>query len=517
MASQAPASTRPASGSAVTQQPHSCAHELHIDRISKRYAGTTAVHEVSIDAPRGEFLTILGPSGSGKTTLLSMVAGFTQPSAGDIRVDTRSIVALPPERRNFGMVFQGYALFPHMSVRDNIAFPLRVRGIKGSDAERRVRESLELVRLGHLAERLPRQLSGGQQQRVALARALVFEPDVVLLDEPLGALDRKLRTEVQLELKALHQRLGSTFLFVTHDQEEALSMSDRIAIMRDGRLVQIGTPEELYERPRSRFVASFLGESLFIDAQVEGGDGGHSVYRVGGARFAHRGTLGRAGERALLALRPEKLELSERDPGAGVNRTAGEVLHWNYLGSAFHVVARTEALGTVASRLGEVLRVLTLLPMIVPPIVSALVFYRMWIDLDLLDTYLGTTLAHAILAVPYVVVTVSASLANVGIKLEQAARNLGADLSQTLRWVILPSIRPGIFAGALFAFITSWDELVVTLFITSRAIFTLPRRMWDGIREDVDPVIAAVSATLVLLTCIGIALHLLRGKRRVPR
>jgi putative spermidine/putrescine transport system ATP-binding protein len=318
---------------------------LLIDRISKRYGKVAAVQETTIDIPRGEFLTILGPSGSGKTTLLMMVAGFEQPTGGDLRVGAKSIVALPPEKRNFGMVFQGYALFPHMTVEQNVAYPLMVRGQKGPDAVKRVKQALDQVRLGHLADRLPRQMSGGQQQRVALARALVFNPDVVLLDEPLGALDRKLRCEVQIELKALHERLGATFLFVTHDQEEALSMSDRIAIMRDGRLEQIGAPGELYERPGNRFVADFLGESNFIEGDALGTDDGVTVYRAGNRQFAASASGARAGEKVVFALRPEKVGIATTSSHGALNEVSGRVVHWNYFGASFRFEVQTSELG----------------------------------------------------------------------------------------------------------------------------------------------------------------------------
>ena len=251
------------------------AHSLTLRGISKHYVAVRAVDDVDLVVPRGEFLTLLGPSGSGKTTILMMIAGFVHPTSGDILLDDREITHLPPEKRNFGMVFQGYALFPHMTVEQNVGFPLKVRRMGRAEAEPLISDVLDLVQLAHLRDRLPRQLSGGQQQRVALARALVFSPDILLLDEPLGALDKKLRTEVQIELKDLHRRVGTTFLYVTHDQEEALSMSDRIAIVRDGKFVQMGRPDELYERPASRFVADFLGKSNFFTgrrgAAIDGG------------------------------------------------------------------------------------------------------------------------------------------------------------------------------------------------------------------------------------------------------
>ena len=230
----------------------SVAHSLVLRNLSKHYGRLAAVDDVSLSIPRGQFLTLLGPSGSGKTTLLMVIAGFVEPSAGEVVLDDRPITHVPPEKRNFGMVFQGYALFPHLTVLDNVAFPLRVRGIAKAEIGERVRTALDLVRLAHLRDRLPRQLSGGQQQRVALARALVFAPHVLLLDEPLSALDKKLRAELQWELKALHRRVGTTFIYVTHDQDEALSMSDQIAIIREGRLIQTGAPRSLYERPRTK-------------------------------------------------------------------------------------------------------------------------------------------------------------------------------------------------------------------------------------------------------------------------
>ena len=237
---------------------------LQVRNVSKVFGAFKAVNDISLDIRKGEFLTLLGPSGSGKTTLLMMIAGFLDISDGDIALDDVSIANVPAEKRNFGMVFQGYALFPHMTVRDNIGYALSVRKRPTAEIDARVNEMLDLVQLQDFASRKPGQLSGGQQQRVALARALCFAPPVLLLDEPLGALDKKLRVEVQEQLKDIHRRVGTTFIYVTHDQEEALSMSDRIVIMRDGAIEQVGTPQELYERPVNKFTASFLGKSNFI-------------------------------------------------------------------------------------------------------------------------------------------------------------------------------------------------------------------------------------------------------------
>jgi putative spermidine/putrescine transport system ATP-binding protein len=323
------------------------AHRLVLRDLRKLYGSLAAVDGVSLTVPRGQFLTLLGPSGSGKTTILMIIAGFVEPTAGEVWLDDRDITALPPEKRNFGMVFQGYALFPHLSVFDNVAFPLKVRGAARAEIAERVREALDLVQLGPLAARLPRQLSGGQQQRVALARALVFTPHILLLDEPLSALDKKLRAELQWELRRIHQRVGTTFIYVTHDQEEALSMSDQIAIIRDGRIVQAGAPRALYEQPATRFVADFLGKSNFIRGQVAGGDGAAFAYAAGGGRYrqATAAPAPRAGAAVLVALRPEKVEIAAAREPDGANRVSGEIASWNYHGTNFHFLVRTAELG----------------------------------------------------------------------------------------------------------------------------------------------------------------------------
>jgi len=327
------------------------AHTLRLDGVSKHYGLTKAVDKVSLTVPNGEFITLLGPSGSGKTTILMMVAGFYPPTRGEILLEERPITHLPPEKRNFGMVFQGYALFPHMTVFDNIAFPLRMRRRPLGDIKRRVDELLELVQLTSFCDRLPRMLSGGQQQRVALARALVFTPDILLLDEPLGALDRKLRASVQVELKLVHQRVGTTFIYVTHDQEEALAMSSRIAIIREGRLVQVGSPHELYERPATRFVADFLGRSNFIRGMVSKVYDSGFTYRVGQESFQQSATTGgvRAGEEVLIAIRPEKISLTEAPLDSAANRVAGQIRNWNYFGDKFQSTIRTATLGDLTA------------------------------------------------------------------------------------------------------------------------------------------------------------------------
>jgi len=283
---------------------------LQVRNVSKMFGTFRAVSNISLDIQKGEFLTLLGPSGSGKTTLLMMIAGFLDISEGDIALDGSSIAEVPAEKRNFGMVFQGYALFPHMTVRDNIGYALSVRKRPAAEIKARVDEMLELVQLQEFADRKPGQLSGGQQQRVALARALCFAPPVLLLDEPLGALDKKLRVEVQEQLKDIHRRVGTTFIYVTHDQEEALSMSDRIVIMRDGAIEQVGTPKELYERPINEFTASFLGKSNFIQQNGK-----------------------------TSALRPEKIDLAGH--GHPDARTSGTVRSVTYFGSMQRVIVDT--------------------------------------------------------------------------------------------------------------------------------------------------------------------------------
>ncbi len=320
-------------------------HALSIQGLSKRYGSLAAVDDVSLEIGQGAFLTLLGPSGSGKTTILMSIAGFVDPTAGRILLDGKDITDLPPDKRNFGMVFQGYALFPHMSVADNIWFPLKVRGLSKSAARGKIADALELVQMGHLAERTPAQLSGGQQQRVALARALVFEPDLLLLDEPLSALDKKLRADLQWELKSLHHRLGTTFIYVTHDQEEALSMSDEIVILRDGKIEQQGDPGGLYERPATRFVADFLGKSNFLEGKVAAREADRFSYALDGHDLVQAGTTEKApGDALLLALRPEKIEIAAQRPETA-NAVRGRIEAFNYYGSNFHFQVATEGLG----------------------------------------------------------------------------------------------------------------------------------------------------------------------------
>jgi len=294
--------------------------------------GVHAVRELDLAVARGEFVTFLGPSGSGKTTSLMMLAGFETPSAGAIRLDGRSLAEVPSYRRDIGMVFQNYALFPHMTVAENIAFPLTVRRRPRAEIEAAVRRALDLVQLNSMGARRPAQLSGGQQQRVALARALVFDPPLVLMDEPLGALDRQLREHMQIEIKHIHARLGVTLVYVTHDQGEALTMSDRVAIFRDGRLQQVGSPLEVYESPCTSFVAQFVGESNQFGGTVRGDavelDGGWRVPATFPQALAE-------GARTTVSVRPERLRVSQDD---GTPATVQEII---YHGDHLRAVMRT--------------------------------------------------------------------------------------------------------------------------------------------------------------------------------
>jgi putative spermidine/putrescine transport system ATP-binding protein len=302
--------------------------------LTKRYGGVTAVDAINLEARPGEFLTLLGPSGSGKTTTLNMIAGFIDVTAGELLIDDKPVHSLPPHKRNIGMVFQHYALFPHMSVVENVTYPLRQRKVPRSERQNLVHEALKTVGLADLGHRMPQQLSGGQQQRVALARAMVYSPRVLLMDEPLGALDKKLRDSLQLEIKRIHAELGTTFVYVTHDQDEALVLSDRIAVFNDGRIEQVGTAEDLYERPSTVFVAQFLGESSLFHGVATGETDGCAVQSLGSTLRAHRGEVA-SGEPATLVVRPERIRLLPIDQAqpAG-NSVRGRVRQEIYLGSA---------------------------------------------------------------------------------------------------------------------------------------------------------------------------------------
>ena len=322
---RAPAGSRPA---------------LVLRGLEKRFDEVVAVAGIDLEVPEGQFITLLGPSGSGKTTTLRMIAGFTLQTSGSIEIDGTDVSRVPPHRRDVGMVFQNYALFPHMTARENVAFPLQMRKLSKAEIKRRVDAALSLIKLDAYGPRYPRQMSGGQQQRIALARAVVFEPRLLLMDEPLGALDKKLREALQLEIMHVSRQLGATVIYVTHDQEEALVMSDRIAIFHDGRIEQLGTGEDLYERPTSLFVADFIGESNIFHGRFEAdqGTGGWIVgelgrWRVGEASGA-RTRLGH-GESAALVVRPERMRILPRegDVPAGSNTVEATVSDVLYLGS----------------------------------------------------------------------------------------------------------------------------------------------------------------------------------------
>jgi spermidine/putrescine transport system ATP-binding protein len=292
---------------------------IRLERVSKRFGHFAAVHDADFGIERGEFFAMLGPSGCGKTTTLRMIAGFETPTSGVIRLEGQDVSRVPPYRRNVNTVFQQYALFPHMSVWDNVAFGPRSRKVKSAEVKARVGELLDIVRLGDFAHRKPTQLSGGQQQRVALARALVNYPSALLLDEPLGALDLKLRQAMQIELKRIQREVGITFIFVTHDQEEALTMSDRIAVMNEGRVEQIGAPREIYDEPASVFVAGFIGSANLLVTSIDAIDGARAAVSIAGERVAVDATDGRlhAGDNATLMVRPERVRVSMGAPQNG--------------------------------------------------------------------------------------------------------------------------------------------------------------------------------------------------------
>jgi len=313
--------------------------------VQKSYDGENLiVKDLNLDIRKGEFLTLLGPSGSGKTTSLMMLAGFETPTAGEITLAGKRLNNVPPHKRDIGMVFQNYALFPHMTVAENLAFPLSVRGMSKADVGEKVKRSLSMVQLDAFAGRYPAQLSGGQQQRVALARALVFEPQLVLMDEPLGALDKQLREHMQMEIKHIHQRLGVTVVYVTHDQSEALTMSDRVAVFHQGEIQQIAPPRELYESPRNTFVAQFIGENNRFAGELIERTGDTCTVQLGrGEKVqALAVNVGQPGDAVSLSIRPERIRLNNAAEGCD-NRFSGRVSEFIYLGD--HVRVRLEVCG----------------------------------------------------------------------------------------------------------------------------------------------------------------------------
>ncbi|SEF78993.1 ABC transporter ATP-binding protein [Bosea lathyri] len=326
MRSAADPGEREAAVAAPLASPSGKALPIAVRRLSKAYGAVSVLDDVDLDVRPGEFLTLLGPSGSGKTTLLMAIAGFLRPDKGSIRFGEREVVRLAPHKREIGMVFQNYALFPHMDVARNVGFPLRLRRVPATEIARRVEAALEMFQLGGYGGRSINQLSGGQRQRVALARAIVFEPRIILMDEPLSALDKQLRERMQIELRQLHDRLGTTTVYVTHDQREALTMSDRIAVLDRGRIARIDTPRAIYDQPGSRFVAEFIGESSFLDVEIVDG-----VCRAAGSVV--RAPKIPAGQgRCVMMLRPERLRILDGSETEAMNRFDGKVQSAIYQG-----------------------------------------------------------------------------------------------------------------------------------------------------------------------------------------
>ena len=316
---------------------------VEFERVQKSYDGEQlVVKDLNLNMPKGEFLTMLGPSGSGKTTCLMMLAGFETATHGEIRLDGKPINNIPPHKRGIGMVFQNYALFPHMTVAENLAFPLEVRKIGKSDREQKVRRALDMVQMGDFGGRRPAQLSGGQQQRIALARALVFEPELVLMDEPLGALDKQLREHMQFEITNLAHELGITVVYATHDQTEALTMSDRVAVFDDGRIQQLAAPDELYESPQNSFVAQFIGENNTLGGTVKEIKDGFALVEVdgGGLIDCKAVNVEKPGDRTLISIRPERVETNMDRLNADAHTLDAEVLEFIYMGDVFRTRLR---------------------------------------------------------------------------------------------------------------------------------------------------------------------------------
>ena len=316
---------------------------VEFDRVQKSYDGETlVVKDLNLSLPKGEFLTMLGPSGSGKTTCLMMLAGFETATYGDIRLGGVSINNIPPHKRGIGMVFQNYALFPHMTVAENLAFPLEVRKMPKDERETKVKRALDMVQMGQFGGRRPAQLSGGQQQRIALARALVFEPELVLMDEPLGALDKQLREHMQFEIKHLSDNLGITVVYVTHDQTEALTMSDRVAVFNDGRIQQLAPPDTLYESPENSFVAQFIGENNTLEGVVESIEGNVATVKLddGEVIKCKPVNVSKPGERTRVSIRPERVEYNKDRMADGAHTIKAEVLEFIYMGDIFRTRLR---------------------------------------------------------------------------------------------------------------------------------------------------------------------------------
>jgi putative spermidine/putrescine transport system ATP-binding protein len=307
---------------------------ITVRNVTKTYGKVFALNDVTLDVKSGEFLTLLGPSGSGKTTLLMVLAGFTRPDSGSLKFGEDEVIRKPPHLRDVGMVFQNYALFPHMTVAGNVGYPLRLRGVSKGEMARRVGKALEMVQLDGFGDRRISQLSGGQKQRVALARSIVFEPRILLMDEPLSALDKKLRDRMQIELRHLHEQLGMTTVYVTHDQREALTMSDRIAVVNHGRIMQLATPQELYNQPQNTFVADFIGDSTFIEVSRSGAD-----LIADGVAITTTRPVPEAASLSLM-IRPERVRLLDGPPGPGTNVFEAKVTELVYQGESFLLYGR---------------------------------------------------------------------------------------------------------------------------------------------------------------------------------
>ena len=316
---------------------------VKFDKVDKSYDGKVlVVKDLQLDIAEGEFITMLGPSGSGKTTCLMMLAGFETPTNGEILLDGNIISNIPPHKRGIGMVFQNYALFPHMTVAENLAFPLEVRKMPKSERESKVKTALEMVQMGEFGGRRPAQLSGGQQQRVALARALVFEAELVLMDEPLGALDKQLREHMQFEIKRIANNLGITVVYVTHDQTEALTMSDRVAVFDDGRIQQLAPPDQLYEAPENSFVAQFIGENNTLEGVVKEIVNGVALVQLDDGKLIDCNPINvsKAGERTRVSIRPERVEFNKKRLQKGAHTLKAEVLEFIYMGDIFRTRLR---------------------------------------------------------------------------------------------------------------------------------------------------------------------------------
>jgi spermidine/putrescine transport system ATP-binding protein len=330
----------PLTSAPASHSTNSSEYAVELRNVVKQFGEMVAVDNVNMGIRHKEFFSMLGPSGCGKTTCLRMIAGFEQPTMGDVLISGKETGTLPPFQRNVNTVFQSYALFPHMTVEQNVAFGLEMKGVDKNDIKKRVGDALDMVRLPQMAKRYPKQMSGGQQQRIALARALVNRPQVLLLDEPLGALDAKLRKEMQIELKTLQKEVGITFIFVTHDQEEALTMSDRIAVFSKGKVLQVGTPLEIYERPNCRFVADFIGETNFLEGKLHEINGDYGVVMIEGDKpFSGRmNCKAKPGDPVTISVRPEKVQLMDKRPDNAANIYEVVIRSVGYVGSDTRVI-----------------------------------------------------------------------------------------------------------------------------------------------------------------------------------